>query len=181
MSITESSLILDCRVNLDDYHLYWLDRLKRDLPNTLIFWGTMAASSLFVAFLFRNDKFGFTVFIVFAFIILSIPILLTLYSYSSFMSASRRYISSLSDAEKNFQLIFKNDGSGFDCVYGENFSHISWKSVTEAIEKNDYFVLMLHRQPLIFSKSDFKNVEEVMFFRNLLSENITSKTKFLEN
>ncbi len=181
MSITENSLILDCRVNLDDYKLYWLDSLRRDLPNTLIFWGTAAASSLLFALAFRNDKFGFSVFIVFAFIILLILILLTLYSYSSFMSASKRYISSLSENEKTFQMIFKTDNSGFDCVYGENFSHISWKSITEAVEKNDYFVLTLRTQPLIILKGDFKNVEEIMFFRNLLSENIVSKTKFLEN
>ena len=181
MSINENSLILDCRVSLEDYQLYWLDSLKRDLPNTLIFWGTMAIGSLFAAFLFKNDKFGFTVFIIFAFVILAIPLLMLSFSYYSFISEARKQISSLSDSEKIFQMIFNTDGSGFDYIYGENFSHIAWNSITDASEKNAYFVLTLRAQPLIIPKRIFKNVEEIFFFRKLLSENVVSKPEFLMN
>lgn len=173
------TLILDGRAELEDYRDYWFEIFKASLPNTLIFWGTAIAVSLLFAFLFRNSVNVFIFFLLGATILFIIPILISFYSYQSYISIGRRYLRKLSDEEKFFTMTFNLDNDGFECLNGRNYSYISWISIESARETQKHFILIRQIHTFLMSKDIFQNKSQIEFFRVLLSTKLGSKVKFL--
>lgn len=155
------TLILDGRVSLEDYREYWLEEFKSSLLNTLAFWGTAIAVSLWLVFLSRDSGNPFIFFSVVSAILLIVLLLLTFFSHYSFMAAARRYVGSLADEEKNFTYTFNFDSDGFECLHGKNYSFIAWSSFESVTEKLTCFVLVKQIQPFIISKTDFRNTSQI--------------------
>lgn len=177
----EPSLVIDARINLADYKVYWFDYVKKGLPNAVIFWGIFSLGSLFFAYLLRENAVGFWFFVIASFFLIFIPALMYLSNYREFMHSVRIYISELSDDEKNFSMIFKPNSDGFDLVNGKNFSHISWSSVKNVSEKDEYFIMHFRSQPFILSKGNIKDANELNELRLILSSNLGNKVNFLNH
>ncbi|HQU83028.1 MAG TPA: YcxB family protein [Pyrinomonadaceae bacterium] len=175
----EHSIVIDARIKLNDYKVYWFDYFKKSLPNAVVFWGIFALGSLFFAYILRENAVGFWFFVIASFFLIFIPALMYAVNYREFMRTVNRYISGLSDAERNFSMIFKPNSDGFDLVNGKNFSHISWSSVKSVSEKDNYFIMDFRSQPFILSKSGIKNESDLNELRLILSSNLGSKVKFL--
>lgn len=172
----EKTIILDGKVSLDDYKTYWRDLFFKELPNTLIFWGIFAGGALLIGLLFRNSPVGLF-FLFLSLIVVAIPVLMTLFSYRNFISASRKYIASLSETERHFNLIIKPDGKGIECIHGENFSFISWDSIRGAVEQEKYFSLQFRTMPFLIMKSDFQGEADITLFRNTLADKFGALAK----
>lgn len=174
---TETAIIIDGKVNLDDYKIYWRDAIYKDLPNIVIFWGTMTVGALILALTLRND-FGFSLFL-FPIIIAAIPILMTYYSYQQFMTVTKRYVGGLSEQEKHFNMVIEPGGKGIETFHGENYAFISWNSIGKAVEKDGYFALDYKTNPILIMKRDFKNQPDIEVFRNLIADKFETDTKLL--
>lgn len=173
------TLILDGRINLQDYRDYWFEEFKGSLSNTLAFWGTAIAISLWLVFLSRDSTNLFVFFLFVSSILFFIPILLTLFSYQNFVKTARRYVQSLTDEEKNFTYTFSLDSDGFECLHGRSYSFIAWSSIESVTEKLNYFVLVRQIQPFLISKTDFRNAVQIESFRLILAAKLGDKTKLL--
>lgn len=176
---SQKSLVIDGLLDLDEYKVYWFDYFKSSLPNTIIFWGLFAVGSVFVAYLFKSTQFGASFFVILASMLILIPALMYFFNYREYIKAISRYISELPENERHYSLIFTLDGDGFDCIYGKDFSHISWLSLKSAVEKKDFFSLLFRSQPLIISKKNFKNVANLQEFRTLLAAKLGNKATLL--
>lgn len=176
---TESSLVIDARVNFDDYKTYWFDYFKRSLPNSLIFWGIFSLGSLFFAYLLRLSTIAFWSFTLLSIFLIIIPSLMYFFNYREFMRNVSKHISELGEQEKNYSMIFKPDSDGFDIVHGKNFSHIAWSSVKNVAEMDAFFIFRFGVNPFLLSKNNFKNEVETNEFRQILINNLGSKVKFL--
>lgn len=174
----EKTIILDGTVKLEDYKTYWRDSFFKTLPNTLIFWGTLAGGALFFAFLLRGDLFGFSL-LLFSLLIAAIPVLMTVYSYQSFMSATKKHLAALSENERHFNLIIKPGGKGIEYMQGENFTSISWNSIRGAVEREKYFSLDYRATPFLIMKSEFSDDADIRLFRATLADRFGSRAKLL--
>lgn len=173
----ETTIIIDGTISIDDYKIYWRGQISKDLPGIISFWGTMAGGALLLVLALRNDL-GLS-FLLFPVIIVLIPMLMTYYSYQQFMTATKRYIASLSEQEKHFNMIIKPGGKGIESFHGENYSFISWDSVGKAVETDSYFALEYKTFPMMIMKSDFKNPHDINVFRGLLADKFVAETKLL--
>lgn len=173
----ETAIIIDGKVNLDDYKIYWRSEITKDLPGIISFWGTFAGGALILALALRNDL-GISV-LLFPLVIASIPILMTFYSYRQFMTATKSYIASLSEQEKHFNMIIKPDGKGIESFHGENYSFISWDSIGKAVETDRYFALEYKTFPMMIMKRDFKDSHDINVFRALVADKFDTDTKLL--
>ena len=172
-------LILDCRADFKHYRQYWFEHFKESLPNTLVFWGTAFVLSIICVYLFRNSMPEFLVFISLSGVIFAVPTLMTLFSYQSFIATTKKQFSSLTETERTYHLTFKPNSDGFECVSGKNFSFISWDSVKEINEKDAYFIFNRQTQPFFVPKAVFRDENEIRYFRNLLTANVTGSIKLL--
>jgi hypothetical protein len=176
---TEQTIIIDGNLNLEDYKIYWRDIFIRDLPNTVIFWGTLAGGAMLLAFVFRDNLFGFS-FLLFSLLIAAIPVLMIVYNYRSFMSVTKKYIASLSELERHFNIIIKPDGNGIECMQGENFAFISWESIRGVFESEEYFTLEYRTTPFLIMKREFNDKSDIRLFRNMLAAKFGAKAKLLQ-
>jgi hypothetical protein len=175
---SERTIILDSKVNFEDYKTYWRDSLLRGLPNTLIFWGIFAGGALLIGILLRGSSIG-VFFLFFSLLVAAMPVLMTFYNYRNFMSATRGYIASLSESERHFNLIIKPDGNGIEFMHGENFSFISWDSIKAVSEQEKYFTLLYGARPFLIMKSDFQDETDIKLFRNTLADKFGVNAKLL--
>jgi|GEM_PF-6874060 len=175
---TDRTIIVDGKVNLGDYRIIWRDMFFRDLPNTIIFWGILAGGALLLAFLFRDNLFGIF-FLFFSLLTAAIPVLMLVFSYQSYMSATKKYIASLSDAEQHFNLIINPGGKGIECVQDETFTLVSWDSIRGVIEKEHYFSFEYRTIPFLIMKREFSDKSDIGLFRNLLADKFGAKAKLL--
>jgi hypothetical protein len=125
----------------------------------------------------RNDP-GLA-FLLFPVIIASIPVLMFVYSYRQFMTATKRYLGSLSEQEKHFNMIIKPGGKGIESFHGENYSFISWNSIGRPVESDGFFALEYKTFPMLIMKSDFNDSDDFKVFRGLLADKFGADTKLL--
>jgi hypothetical protein len=69
-------LILDGRISLQDYRDYWFEEIKGSLSNTIAFWGTAIAVSLWLVFLSRDSANLFVFFLFVSAFLFLIPLLI---------------------------------------------------------------------------------------------------------
>lgn len=174
----ENTIILDGRVSLDDYKIYWRDQFFKELPNTIIFWGTLAVGALLVGILFRDNFLGLF-FLFLSFLAVAIPVSVIIFSYQSFMTASRKYVDSLSETDRHYNLIIKPDGNGIECLDGENFSFISWNSIRNVFEREQYFSLEFRANPFLIMKREFADESDIRLFRKTLADKLGANAKLL--
>jgi len=172
------TIIIDGEVRLADYKVFWREKYAKELPNILIFWGILAVGALALAFLFRGGSFGQWFFLFAGFVVL-VPILLSFYNYYGFMTEIKKYIASLSEREKYFNLIIKENGTGIESVQGDNFSFLSWDSFRSAVEKETYFSLHYRTSPFLIMKSEFKDAADIALFRKMLADKFGANAKLL--
>jgi hypothetical protein len=174
----EPAIIIDGRLNLADYKIYWREKFARKLPNVFIFWGILALGTLFFAFLFREDGLG-SWFLIFSGLFVLLPIFLSIYNYYGFINRTRKYIASLSETEKYFNIIIKPDGSGIEYRQGENSTFILWDSISGAVEKDRYFSLDHQTNPFLIMKNEFNEESDIAVFRDALAGKFGKKAKLL--
>ena len=175
---TEQTIIVDGKVNLEDYKIYWRDLYARQLPNTLIFYGILSVGALFFAFLFRESLLGFSFFLFVGFIA-CVPILLSIYNYFSFIKETKKYIASLSEQERCFNMIVKPGGKGIEFMQGESYSLLAWESIRSVVEKENYFSLEFRTTPFLIMKNEFKDEADLGLFRNTLADRFGKQAKLL--
>ena len=175
---TGQTIILDGKVSLDDYKIYWRDILIEALPNLLIFWGIFAGGAFAIGIILRNSSAGVFFFFL-SLLIAATPVLMTFFNYRSFLRASRRYVDSLPETDRHYNIIIRPDGKGIECMQGENFSFISWNSIRNVSEGKKYFSLLYQATPFLIMKDDFQNETDLRHFRGIIAEKLGAKAKLL--
>ena len=73
-------------------------------------------------------------------------------------------------------------GSGYDVVWGDNFSHVAWGSVRSVVEKTRYFQFRFNKyDSYIIPKRFFHNESEQELLREILRSNLGSKAKLFQS
>ena len=94
----------------------------------------------------------------------------------------RKYLASLSESEKNVHLTFRVPGSGYDVVWGDNFSHVAWNSVRSVVEKTRYFQFCFNKyESYIIPKRFFHNESEQELLREIVRSQLGGKAKIFES
>lgn len=92
----------------------------------------------------------------------------------------RKYLSDLSESEKNVHYMFSENGDGFDVVSGKNFGHLAWASVRSVIERPQYFRFVLGKPDLfIIPKRFISPGSDQKVLREIIVSHLGSKAKLL--
>jgi hypothetical protein len=168
-------LHLDYELNLKDYRKIWVDLFKESLPSLIFFWGIAVVLSL-LGLLFTSEKLVFTLTtITFS----AIPTYIALSSYQSYMNQAKKAFEQLLDNQKRIHLTFQPNSDGFECISGKSFSHISWESIKDVNENEDYFIFGMAGNFFLIPKISIRNDDQIIFLRKLISSNIGKKAKLL--
>jgi hypothetical protein len=176
---TDRTLIINGSLNLRSNRIYWRDTFFKNLSNTVFFWGLFALGALILAYLTRDSMLGFSL-LLFSLLIAAVPLLTSLHNYQSYMTANKKYLASLAENEKHYNLVIKSGAKGIEITHGENFSFVAWKTFRGALEKPDYFLLELWSSPMVVMKSGFQNESDLRLFRNILADRFGQKAILLK-
>ena len=174
-SMMENKILhLEYDFNEQSYQRVWFDEFKKTLPNIFAFWGTGFLLSLLLLILFKGENF----FIFLTFTFIAIPTFIILNNYRTYNSYGKNIVASYPKNQRQIIVTFATDG--FDFILGKNFSHISWETVKNVIEKEDFFIFTLNSGPFHLPKTAFRNDSERIFLRQIISLNIGSNAKLLD-
>lgn len=170
--MSQEVLHLDYDLSLQDFRLYWWDTFKKTLPNVATFWGSAAVICFSLAFIFRDWVRETLILAGIGVIMLLIPIVMTIFSYHQYITYCKKTVADFSGQEKSVHFTFKTDSDGFECISGNDYSFISWNSVSSISEEKDYFVFERKGQPFLIPKSAFYGEEQLNFFRRLAANKL---------
>lgn len=95
-------------------------------------------------------------------------------------AACRRYYAHLPESRRNPHYIFQDASDGFDVITGRDFRHVSWGSVHELVEKQEYFLIYLSRVEVFFIPKGRLVEEEKRVLRTILSSRLGSRARLSE-
>ena len=91
-----------------------------------------------------------------------------------------KYLSELSESERNIHYIFRQERDGFDIVRGKNYAHVAWESVRRVVERPRYFRFVLgNPQSLIIPKRFLRHGSDERVMRKIIRSHLGSKAKLL--
>jgi uncharacterized membrane protein (Fun14 family) len=169
-------LKLEYEVSTAQIRKIWFDYFKQGLPNVAAFWGTGLVICLIALYFMSSKLFPFLMLFVIAAILISLIVM----NYQSYIKISKQNFANLSESERIVQLTFQQGADGFDCVNGKSFGHISWESIKEVTEFDDYFVFGRAGNMFYVPKTAFRNESEINFLRILLSAHLGQNVKLLD-
>jgi len=169
------SLKIEYEVTTAQIRKIWFDYFKAGLPNVMAFWGTALFICLIALYFMSSKVFPFLMLFVIAAILVSSVVM----NYQSYTKTAKQNFANLSESERFVRLTFQQDSDGFDCTNGKSFSHISWESIKEVTEFDDYFVFGRAGNMFYIPKTAFTNESEINFLRVLLSAHLGQNVKLL--
>lgn len=93
----------------------------------------------------------------------------------------RKYVSRLTESQRQIQYMFSLHGDGYDVASGESFSHVSWNDVLKIIERPASFQIFLSEYAWqIIPKRGFHQNSDIADLRAMLLSSIGVKAKLLE-
>lgn len=170
------TLKIEYEISTAQIRKIWFNYFKEGLPNVLAFWGTGLVICLIALYFMSSKLFPFLMLFVISAILISLIVM----NYQSFIKTSNQSFADLSKSERVVRLTFQQDADGFDCVNGKNFGHISWESIKDVTEYDDYFVFGRAGNMFYVPKTAFRNESEMNFLRVLLSANLGQNVKLLD-
>lgn len=170
------TLKIEYEVSTVQIRKIWFDYFKAGLPGIIAFWGTALLICLIALYFMSSKLFPFLMLFVIAAILISLIVM----SYLSYTRTAKQNFANLSESERIVQLTFEQNADGFDCASGKSFGHISWESIKEVTEFDDYFVFGRAGNMFYVPKTAFKNESEINFLRSLLSVHLGQNVKLLD-
>lgn len=168
---------LQVTLEVGDYFRYYLDTIKIKPVVAVIIYALVAAALIsFFTFIDEQEMLLKT-----SPLFLAFPALAIVGQLLRAHASTRKYIASLSEAERILNLSFRNDGSGYDVVRGDNFSHVAWSSVRSVVEKPRYFEFRFNKyESYIIPKRFFGSASEEESLRKILRSQLGDRANLIE-
>ncbi|HEX8738495.1 MAG TPA: hypothetical protein VF721_24400, partial [Pyrinomonadaceae bacterium] len=155
----EAMLEIEFELDADFNRRAWFHAARKNLPQTLAFWGTIIFIGLLAMFYYRQSAREFVFFSLVVGIIVAI---LSYIYYTSYQQNLREARDFNAINGKRVRLVFKADADGFDFIHGKNFSHIAWESVT-FYEESAEFIILGYSSGFYIPRSAFQSEDEINF------------------
>jgi len=172
----ENTLHIKVPLEVKDHFRSYLDAIKRKLIVGAIIYAAVTAGLIyfFVAFI-REQELILNLFLL-------LPAAVVVGQLLRAHAVCRKYISSLSEVDRNPMLSFRNDSNGYDVVRGESFSHVAWSSLRSVVETPRCFEFHHNKyQSFIIPKRFFDSASKEEFLRQILRSQLGDKAKLIEN
>src|SRR4051794_97446 len=104
------SLEINYEITPDQINRIWFAYFKKGLPKLLAYGGAAAVLSLGLMLLSRQPLISALSF----FVVISVPVILTLVNYQNYTRAARENFADLSAEELHVKMIFERGADGFD-------------------------------------------------------------------
>jgi hypothetical protein len=174
----ERVLHLHVTLELKDYFRYYLDTIKVKILIAAIIYAVVTTGFIYFFTLIGEQETLLKTSPLF----LGFPAVAIVGQLLRVHASYRKYLTSLSDSEKNAHLIFREPGSGYDVVWGDNFSHVAWGSVRSVVEKTRYFQFCFNKyDSYIIPKRFFHSESEQELLREILRSHLGSRAKLFES
>lgn len=175
-AIENRTLHLDYEMNYVDYRAYFLEVYRKNLPTTFAFFGTACLLSVLLSFIFDEKIF----FLLFALAMAAIPITSFVLDYQNLVRHTKTSFKNMRDDEKTVHFTFREDADGFDSISGKNFSHLSWDSIVNVLDRAEHLIFIKKSGYFVIPKSAFRSVEEFAFLEYLVKTNVKASDRLLK-
>ena len=110
-----------------------------------------------------------------------VPIVAIVGQFLRIHASYRKYLTDLSESERNIHYIFRQEADGFDIVRGKNYAHVAWESVRRVVERPRYFRFVLgNPQSLIIPKRFLRQGSDERVMRKIIGSHLGNKAKLLK-
>ena len=172
----ESVLHVQVPLEVGDYFRYYLDSNRMKMVIALVIYAVFAAALIsFFAFIGEQEMLLKT-----SPMFLALPAAGIVGQLLRAHASTRKYIASLTEAERVLKFSFRNDGDGYDLVQGDNSSHVAWSSIRAVVEKARYFEFRLSKYAsYIIPKKSLASASEQEYLRKVLRSKLGNRARLI--
>lgn len=173
---TDRILQVDATVELKDYFHVYFDTAKTKLIIACLVVAAVIAGFSYFFILIGEQAILWQLSPLF----FGVPIVAIVGQFLRVHAAYRKYISGLSDSQKNIHYLFHENGDGFDIVSGKNFAHVAWDNVRKVIERPQYFRFVLNEyDSIIVPKRFLLHGSDEAVLKDIIVSQVGNKAKLL--
>lgn len=92
-------------------------------------------------------------------------------------AASRKYVSSLNPAQRQFQFAFQPNSDSYKLTNGESLSQIAWKDVMQVLEKPRFFLIYRSKFDVGFIPKRAFRAADISLFRDIVRSQLGDRAR----